>query len=172
MFYQDKWLFGGMVFLWIVLLVGIMGCAEGDSLFTDAGNVHSGRYEQDLANRQAAVARERDRGTALSAEQQGMQSRAQLLDQEIARQKKTIKELDAKVARLDRQAQQMTTADAAAERKRSDLQSQISQLKREINSVQEKISADPSASELEALRRRQDELSHIYSDLLQIYKSM
>jgi peptidoglycan hydrolase CwlO-like protein len=156
----------------VFVAAAVVGCASGDSLFSDAGSVHSGRYDREMAAKRTVVEQGHSRIAALSGEQKELQTRMQDLDDEIARQKRSVKGLQNKVAELDNQILQLTTESVEARKKQSEIHLEVADLQRELAVLENRVASNPSPSELEILKQREQELAQTYSDLLAIYKSM
>jgi chromosome segregation ATPase len=148
------------------------GCAEGDSLFSDAGAVHSGRYERQLEESRQQGQLERTRGAALEQQNRELAARSQELDRRIGAEKKNVQSLKAKVAKLDRETRELRTASAESARKKGELEAQIAQVKGEIAALERQLAGNPSAAELDRLKKQLAELEQTYADLLAIYKSL
>lgn len=156
----------------LLVALGLAACAADDSLFGDAQSAHSGRYEQELATKRAAVAHEQARNVALSQQQQALQTRTRQLNQQIVQQRRSVNNLQATVAVLNTQVQQAQSATAAAEAKKVHLHTELEKLKQEVAALQNNLAGDPSTAELQALKKQEQELRQAYSDLLAIYRTM
>lgn len=147
-------------------------CAEGDSLFSDASAVHSGRYERQLEESRQQVELERARGEVVEQQHRDLAARNQKLDQKIAAEKKNVQSLKAKVAKLDRETRKLQTANVESTRKKDEIAAQIVQMKDEIAALDRQLGDNPYAAELDRLKKQMAELEQNYADLMAIYKSL
>ncbi len=149
----------------------LMACAEGDNVFRDSADLHSGRWEEEINSKRVAVQSERRTEALLKDNKEELESRDAELKGQILAEQNHADSLNERLTALSKNIEIARQENRILSEREQELRAQIGSIQNEISTTRSQLGGSASDAELNRLRNRLAELEQEYEDLYNIYST-